>query len=151
MSNLKRNEEAEAAYRKAIELNPSYAKAYNSLCMLLRLTNRSEEAVPLLEKMIEINPEDFNPYLALASINKQLGKNIPPKYLTEARKSMPEDDWYDRACLESICENIDLAFIHLKRAVKSDKFNPTWAWDDPDLQWIRKDPRFTKIVGPRQK
>ena len=64
------------AVRKAIELNPSEATAYNNLVMLLRLKNRIEDAVPLLEKVIEINPEDFNPYLALASINKQLGTHI---------------------------------------------------------------------------
>ncbi len=33
--NLKRYDEAEAAYRKAIELNPSYATAYSNLGILI--------------------------------------------------------------------------------------------------------------------
>ncbi|MBN2116161.1 MAG: tetratricopeptide repeat protein [Anaerolineales bacterium] len=146
---LKRYEEAEAAYRKAIELDPLYATAYSNLTMLLRLTNRVEEAMPLLEKLIEINPDDFNPYLALASINKQLGKGASPEYLAKARQLMPEDDWYNRACLESVCDNFDTAFDCLQKAAQRERFNPAWAWDDPDLQWIRDDPKFAKIVGPK--
>ena len=151
LKDLKRYDEAEAAYRKAIELNPSDATAYNNLVILLRLNNRIEEAMPLLGKIIEIKPDDFNPYLAMASINKQLGKGGSNDHTEKARQFMPEDDWYNRACLESVCDNFDLAFEHLRCAAQHEGFNPAWAWDDPDLQWIRDDPRFTKIVGPRQK
>ena len=149
LDDLKRYDEAEAAYRKAIELDPSESAAYNNLVILLRLINRIEDAMPLLEKVLEINPEDFNPYLAMASVNKQLGKDISNDHTEKARQFMPEDDWYNRACLESICDNFDLAFEHLQRAAQAEGFNPAWAWDDPDLQWVRDDPRFTKIVGPR--
>jgi Flp pilus assembly protein TadD len=148
---LKRYDKAEAAYRKAIELNPSDATAYNNLVILLRLNNRMEESMTLLEKMIEINPEDFNSYLALASINKQLGKNVPSEYLAKVRQFLPEDDWYNRACLESICDNFGLAFEYLEKAAQSEEFNPAWACEDPDLQWIRDDPRFIEIVGPKPK
>ncbi len=105
--------------------------------------------MPLLEKLIEITPDDFNPYLALASINKQFGKSILAEHLVKARQFLPEDDFYNRACLESVCDNIDLAFEYLEKAAKRERFNPVWAWDDPDLQWIRDDPRFTEIVGAK--
>lgn len=151
LEKLKRLEEAEATFRKAIELDPSHATAYNNLVLLLRLNNRLEETMPLLEKIVEINPEDFNPYLAIASINKQLRKDVSKDDIEKARQFLPEDDWYNRTCLESVCDNFDLAFEHLQRAAQREQFNPVWAWDDPDLQWIRDDPRFTEIVGPRQK
>ena len=151
LRNLKRYEEAEAAYRKAIELNPSEATAYNNLVTLLRLNDRSEETLPLLEKIIEITPEDFNPYLALASIHKQSGKSVSPEYLAKVRQLLPEDDWYNRACLESVCDNADMAFEYLEKAAQGEHFNPAWALQDPDLQWIRDDPRFTQIVGAKPK
>ena len=149
MKTLKRYDEAEAAYRKAIELNPEYATAYNNLVILLRIIDRIDDAMPLLEKIIEIDPEDFNSYLAIASINKQLDKEYPPEYIDKARQFMPQDDWYNRACLESVAGNFDLAFEHLEKAAKRDRFNPVWAWEDPDLQWIRDDPRFIEIVGQK--
>ncbi|MBE0681344.1 MAG: tetratricopeptide repeat protein [Anaerolineales bacterium] len=149
--NLKRYDEAEAAYRKAIELNPSYAKAYNNLVILLRLIGREKETIPLLEKIIKISPEDFNPYLALASMEKQAGRKVSKEYAEKARQFLPEDDLYNRACLESVCDNFDLAFEYLEKAAQLERFNPSWAWEDPDLQWIRNDPRFTKIVGAKPK
>ena len=149
LQNLKRYKEAEAAYRQAIQLNPSLPEAYNNLVILLRLISQAEDALPLLEKLIEINPEDFNPYLAIASVNKQMGKGLSKFHTDKAHQHMPNDDWYNRACLESLCDNFDLAFEHLEKAAKRESFNPAWAWDDPDLQWIRSDPRFTKIVGPK--
>ncbi len=146
---LKRYEEAEAVYRKAIELNPSDEKAYYNLAITLRLINRTEDAMPLMERIIEINPGNFNPYLAIASINKQLGRGISSSYVTKARQLMPEEDWYNRACLESVCDNFDGAFEYLQKAMHSEKFRPTWAWVDPDLQWLRHDPRFINIIGKK--
>ncbi|MBI5935988.1 MAG: tetratricopeptide repeat protein, partial [Chloroflexi bacterium] len=147
--NLKRYEEAEASYRKAIELNPSDATAYSNLGILLRVIGREREAIPLLEKVIEIAPKDFNPYLGIASISKSIGEPIPDQFVEKARQLIPEDDLYNRACLESVCDNVDLAFEYLMQAVKKEKLNPAWAWQDPDLQWIRDDPRFAEIVGKK--
>ena len=146
--NLKRYDEAEAAYRKAIELNPSYATAYSNLMILLRIMGKEKEALPILNKMVEINPEDFNAYLGIASIKKTLDEPIEPSFVGKARQYIPEDDFYNRACLESVCDQLDMAFEYLQKASQRERFNPKWAWEDPDLQWIRSDPRFVEIVGP---
>ncbi|MCK6585768.1 MAG: tetratricopeptide repeat protein [Anaerolineales bacterium] len=144
-----RYDEAEAAYRKAIELNPSEATAYNNLMILLRVTGREQEALPVLEKMIQINPEDFNSYLGIASIKKTMRETIESDLVMRAREYIPPDDFYNRACLESVCDHFDLAFEYLEKAAQKERFNPKWAWEDPDLQWIRNDPRFTEIVGQK--
>jgi len=149
LRNLKRYDEAEGAYRKAIELNPSDATAYSNLAILLRVMNKERDTLPILEKTIEINPEDFNSYLGIASIKKTLGESIESSFIEKARRYIPEDDFYNRACLESVCDNFELAFEHLQRAAQKEKFNPAWAWEDPDLQWIRDDSRFVEIVGPK--
>ena len=99
--------------------------------------------------MVEINPEDFIPYLTLASISKQIGAEISTEHVARARRLIPEDDWYDRTCLESVCGKLDLAFEYLEEAAQHEQFNASSAWDDPDLQWLRSDPRFAAIVGER--
>jgi tetratricopeptide (TPR) repeat protein/MinD-like ATPase involved in chromosome partitioning or flagellar assembly len=148
---LRRFDEAEAAYRNAIRLSPLVSKAYGKLALLLRIENRNEEALALLQKQVEIDPEDFNPYLAIASINKQMGKNVSGEILGKARQFMPKDHWYSRACLESVSGNYNQALKYLQRAAQQHHFDPVWAWEDPDLQWIRDNPRFAEIVGPRKK
>ncbi len=58
LNDLKRYEEAEVAYRKAIELNPSDAIAYSNLGNLLGDLKRYEEAEVAYRKAIELNPTD---------------------------------------------------------------------------------------------
>jgi tetratricopeptide (TPR) repeat protein len=53
---LERYEEAEAAYRKAIELDPNYASPHNGLGSLLRRLKRYEEAEAAYRKAIELDP-----------------------------------------------------------------------------------------------
>jgi tetratricopeptide (TPR) repeat protein len=147
---LNRHEEAEIMFRKAIELDSKFYTAYYNLALLLRQNYRIEEMFPLLEKMTEIEPKDFKAYLEIVSIQKQSGKDISKNIIDNARQTIPDDNWYNRACLESLCGNFDLAFVYLQKAVqKDDEFDPKWAWEDPDLQWIRDDPRFTETVGPK--
>jgi hypothetical protein len=110
---------------------------------------REREALDLLGKVIEINQEDFNSYVSIVSIKKALGESIDPSLIEKARQFFSEDDFYNRACLESVCNNFDLAFEHLQRATQKEGFDSAWAWKDPDLQWIRGDPRFVEIVGAK--
>jgi tetratricopeptide (TPR) repeat protein len=149
LSDLNRCEEAEAAFRKAIEFDPSNVDGYNNLGILLKDLKQYDEAEAAYRKVIELNPEDFDPYLGIVSIKKYLGENIPIEYLEKARQFVLEDDFYGRACLESVCDNFDLAFEYLQKASQKENFIPTRAWKDPDLQWIRDDPRFAEIVGAR--
>jgi tetratricopeptide (TPR) repeat protein len=148
---LQRYEEAEDAFRQAIFRDPNYADAYFGQGVLFQRTGRTKEAVQLLKMAIESEPERDKTqiYLRIASLSKQIGEEIPSLYLENVRKNLNEDDWYNLACLESICGNFAVAFEHLSKAVKHDEFNPRWAWEDPDFQWIRDDPRFVEIVGPK--
>jgi Flp pilus assembly protein TadD len=149
LNKMERYAEAEAAYRQAIEKDPNYATAYNSLTILLRRFKREAEALPLLEKLVLLTPDDLNPYLGIVSIKKILEQSIPPEYIHKAHELVSEDDWYNRACLESMTNGLDAAFEYLQRAAQLEEFDPTWAWDDPNLIWLRNDPRFEQIVGPK--
>jgi hypothetical protein len=42
-------------------------------------------------------------------------------YLKKARTLIPPEDWYNLACLESISENVDIAFEHLRKAVQKER------------------------------
>jgi tetratricopeptide (TPR) repeat protein len=140
--------EAEAAYRKAIELNPNIATAYNSLVMLLELKNSRVEALSFAERWLQLDAQSLDPLIALATIHKKLGhKTKSNEYTARARELIKPDDWYNLACLESICDNTDAAIENLKRAAQQNSLDLGWVRHDPDLEWIRDDPRFVEIVG----
>jgi tetratricopeptide (TPR) repeat protein len=95
---FRRDHEAEAAYREAITLNPSYTAAYKNLVGLLRINGRDEVALPLLEKLVQLEPDGLSTYIAIASINKQMGRNAD-EYIEKARQLLAEKNWYNQARL----------------------------------------------------
>ncbi|MBI3740407.1 MAG: tetratricopeptide repeat protein [Chloroflexi bacterium] len=140
--------EAEPLYRRAIELDPENPNRYVGLVLLLRQTERAADALPLLEKWSSLAPNDFDPFLALAAVHKKLGhQDKMKKFAARARELSKPEDWYNLACLESICGNIDAAFENLRRAAQEKDFDREHAKRDPDLEWIRDDARFKEIVG----
>jgi len=72
-------------------------------------------------------------------------------YAEKSRKFIPQNDdyWYNLSCIETILGNTEIAFQNLKKATQEKSFDKEWAWEDSDLQWIRDDPRFAEIVGPK--
>jgi tetratricopeptide (TPR) repeat protein len=150
--NLKHYDKAETAYRNAIELNPSHYKAYSNLGLLLKSTKRYEEAEVNYRKAIELDPDHATAYSNLGNLLSDLKRTDEAE--VNYRKAIDIDPsfygaYYNLACLKSVTGNKEDAFQHLATASKLDGFNPTWAWQDPDLQWIRDDPRFIQIVGPK--
>ena len=115
---------------------------------MLRFLKRDMEALALAESAYKLNPHSPHRLLALASIHKKLGHQTESsQYATQARELFEPDDWYNLACLESVCGNSDASIENLRRAAQKDSFNPAWTRRDPDLEWIRDDPRFKEIVG----
>ena len=55
-------EKAEADFQKSIELNPSYATAYQWYATLLMIRGRQTEAIAKLQRAIEIEPQSVNFY-----------------------------------------------------------------------------------------
>jgi len=151
LSTLGRFTEAEEAFRQAIAKGPNLAQAYNNLTVMLRQIGHEADAIPILEKFMAVAPDNFHSYLGIASIQKRLGKPVSEDYLKKARALIAPEDWYNLACLESICGNLDTAFECLKKAAQKEEFDRPWAWQDPDFTWLRDEPRFAEIVGPPPK
>ena len=69
------------------------------------------------------------------------------RHVDQVRALLAADDHYGRACVESVAGNTDQALDFLARAIEDDSSRKDWAKQDPDLAWIRDDPRFAEIVG----
>ena len=64
-SNEDLNEKAIAAYKKALEIKPDYAKAYRGLAEVYRDEGRYDEAIAACKKALAINPEYAEAYQEL--------------------------------------------------------------------------------------
>jgi tetratricopeptide (TPR) repeat protein/NAD-dependent SIR2 family protein deacetylase len=145
---LNRYEEAEAAYHKAIEIDPNVVDPYQNLCNLLRLRGREKEALKIAEDIHLRDTKNFARLIILAALHKNLNHEAEASaYAEKAREVAKPGEWYDLACLESVCGDTDAAIENLRRAAEQPGFNPEWARVDPDFEWIRDDPRFKEIVG----
>lgn len=71
---LNRREEAEQAFRRAIELKPTWILPYAKLGFLLsRIMNRQGEAEVLLRKALELEPKNFEALFELAVLRQTAG------------------------------------------------------------------------------
>jgi tetratricopeptide (TPR) repeat protein/NAD-dependent SIR2 family protein deacetylase len=148
----KRWSEAINLYRHIIELDSNDLHAYGHLFSILRMQGKIQEALSITERGLEIDPQNVSILVSLAALHKKLGnKRKSTHYAAKARKLIKPDSWYNLACLESICGNINAAIEALEKASGKRNLNPRWAELDPDLEWIRNDPRFAKIIKKAKK
>jgi tetratricopeptide (TPR) repeat protein len=71
---LGRYAEAEAAYRRAIELNPNSAPDHNNLGVALHGENKYPEAAAAFRKAIELDPNAVQPYCQLGIVLRDMGQ-----------------------------------------------------------------------------
>jgi predicted O-linked N-acetylglucosamine transferase (SPINDLY family) len=72
-----RLEQAEAAYREAVRLDPRYANAWINLSVLLRLEGRSDDAISCLERAIAAEPGRAASYNDLGALYQLRGRVEP--------------------------------------------------------------------------
>lgn len=68
-------EEAIECFDKALELDPTYIRAYNNKGCVFEALNKHEEAIECYDKAIELNPDDHETYnnkqFVLSKLNKK--------------------------------------------------------------------------------
>jgi tetratricopeptide (TPR) repeat protein len=141
-----------ADYRKAIEIDPKFATAYFYLGGLFEELNRFDEAEQAYRKAIEFKTDDPEYYFQLGLLlHTQFHRYSEAELMFGKTLELnPQDETalYDLACIKSINKDTESAFGYLRDAIQKG-FDRAWAWDDPDLDSLKDDPRFIEIVGPR--
>lgn len=85
--------EAEASFRKVLELNPKNEKAYVLLGVLCNYENRTPEAEVFFKKALELNPYNYRVYFRLGEI--YIKQNMVTQAEDSFRRAMelnPRDD-----------------------------------------------------------
>ena len=73
-SDLKRYDEALAAYQRAIELDPQFAYPHHGMGLVYRALKRYEEALAAYQRAIELDPQDAYPHYGMGLVYRALGR-----------------------------------------------------------------------------
>lgn len=141
-------EEALSAFERAIALEPNKEAYHYHLGLAYASRNRYTEAIKAIRKVVELNPEHTLAHCTLARYYRQVGQDsLAGEHLAVVRPSMEKENEYNRACFESICGNADEALELLKTALEKRQIQLNWVHNDPDLDFVRNDPRFAALTG----
>ena len=142
-------DEAIEAFGKAVSLDGTKASYFHHLGLVYAAVGRNEEAINAFERVIEVDP---NHPLAHATLGGYYRKNgneeLAKEHIEKARDLISNDEnEYNRACMEAICGNTDHSLELLELALKNKQTYVNWACKDPDLDFIRSDPRFHTLLA----
>jgi len=137
------------AYQQATSINPPKALYFHNLGLVYACEGRDEDAVGAFQRVIEIDPDYSLAHATLGGYYRKLGmEELAQKHIGKAMKNIfDSENEYNRACLEAICGNTDHAIELLGVALKNRQTYVDWILRDPDLDFIRQDPRFKQLVS----
>jgi tetratricopeptide (TPR) repeat protein len=140
--------EAIGAYEQAIILSPQKEVYYYHLGIALAYMMRYDKAILALEKVLSLNPKYTLAHCALAGYYRKLGREEDARKLVAlARPCMETETEYNQACFESISGDADRALELLEIAFEKKQVQPGMIQNDPDLDFIRTDPRFDTLLA----
>jgi len=145
---LGKYEDAIQAHRKAVSLDSSKAFYFHHLGLVFAAVGKIEDATGAFERVLEIDPNHGLAHATLGGYYRKSGKEeLAQVHITKARILLATDEnEYNRACMEAICGNTDQALELLEVALKNKQTYVNWACKDPDLDFIRDDPRFHALL-----
>ncbi len=137
------------AYQQAISSDSSKALYYHHLGLVYACEGRNEDAVGAFQRVIEIDPDYSLAHATLGGYYRKMGlEELAQEHIGKAMKSIfDSENEYNRACLQAICGNADQAIELLRVALKNKQTYVDWILRDPDLDFIRQDPRFKQLIS----
>ncbi|MGE5073292.1 MAG: tetratricopeptide repeat protein, partial [Anaerolineae bacterium] len=137
------------AYQQAISNDSSRSLYYHHLGLVYACEGRDEDAIGAFQRVIEIDPEYSLAHATLGGYYRKLGlEELAQKHIGKAMKSIfDSENEYNKACLEAICGNTAHAIELLGVALKNKQTYVDWILRDPDLDFIRQDPRFKQLIS----
>ncbi|UCG53271.1 MAG: protein kinase [Candidatus Latescibacterota bacterium] len=149
--------EAIEMYHRAGEANPDDYQAPSLEAFTYRTMNRMDEAkeayrrsLENIERHVELNPDDSRAIFLGATALVDLGERDEAlRWVKRAQAIDPDDPYllYGVACFYSRIDEVEKAFSYLEQAFKAGFAYKEWIEHDIDLDPIRDDARFAKLMA----
>ena len=141
--------EAILAYQQAISAGATKAFYYHHLGLVYAADGRDEDAINAFRKVLELDPDYGLAHATLGGYYKKMGLDeLAQEHIGKAMKIIYDsENEYNRACMESINGHVDQALELLRVALANKQTYVDWVLRDPDLDFIRSDPRFNQILS----
>jgi len=136
------------AFHKSIELDSSKALYFYHLGLVYAMVGRHDEAINVFKKVLEIDSRYGLVHAILGGYYRKYGnEELAQEHIDAARELIGDNEnEYNRACMESICGNANQSLELLEIALKNKQSYVNLARKDPDLDFIRSDPRFLALL-----
>ncbi|MHB8581142.1 MAG: protein kinase domain-containing protein [Ignavibacteriaceae bacterium] len=151
-----RDKEAVELYKKVIALNPDFYSAYMDLCASYEKLGFTEQYNKILQKSAEAyprhlsqHPDDARAYIFFATVLVQLGRIEEGKINGAKALELSPDDalmQYNGACFYARLNEKKLAIEFLEKAIHTGWENYEWMKRDPDLDLVRNEPEYLKLI-----
>jgi tetratricopeptide (TPR) repeat protein len=153
-----RFEEAAALREQAIEHNGDDYNTHIPYQLALRKLGRQKESeladermIKVLRQQLELVPEDVRARILLATnlARNERDADETIRHLQTAVALRPNDPntLYNAACTYGMLKKKSEALETLRKAFAAGYANSDWASKDSDLECLRDDPEFQKLVG----
>ncbi|HAV78097.1 MAG TPA: hypothetical protein DCX53_12175 [Anaerolineae bacterium] len=136
------------AYENAVRIDTTQAFYLHHLALVYAAVGRHDDAIHTFERVIGVDPNHGLAHATLGGYYRKYGnEELAKVHIEKARQLLDNDEnEYNRACMESICGNADRSLELLEIALKNKQTYVNWARKDPDLDFIRSDPRFQTLL-----
>ena len=123
-----------AVFKKVIEIDPSFATAYNNLGVLYWQTGKAQKAVDHFEKALKIDLNDKNTIFNLGSVLTSLGKFEDARNLYSLYLQRNPEDEEVLSALETLERYITSNIGSVQEA-----YDKLWETKLNDPQWLKND------------
>jgi TolB-like protein/Tfp pilus assembly protein PilF len=152
-----RVEEAAAHYRDACAIVPEAYDAWYLLGMchrrlkqLARARATSFECIEAVKRRVRSHPDDTRAWTMGASVLAEMGEpEKADKWVARALAIDPDESIirYNAACVYVSIGRTDQALECLEASLRLGGLEKGWARNDPDLDPLRGDPRFERLIA----
>jgi tetratricopeptide (TPR) repeat protein len=144
-----RYRDAILAYQQAVVVDPLKAPYHHHLGIIYAVEGRDEDAIQAFQEVIEIDPNHSLAHASLGGYYRRIGlEELAQKHIGRAMKNFySNENEYNRACMEALRGHTEQSIELLRVALKNKQTYVDWVLRDPDLDSIRRDPRFKQLIS----